>query len=63
MKASLYRGGSKRGWTTWLTAPMHKRVKGIVPTAFDNLNIAVQMEHKLDFWGGFCHSIEEYVQR
>jgi PhoPQ-activated pathogenicity-related protein len=42
---------------------MHKRVKGIVPTAFDNLNIAVQMEHKLDFWGGFCHSIEEYVQR
>ena len=40
-------GGSKRGWTTWLTATMDKRVKGIFPTAFNNFNIAVQVETSL----------------
>ena len=56
-------GGSKRGWTTWLTAAMDKRVKGIVPIAFDNLNIAEQMQHQLSFWGSFSPSIREYVER
>jgi len=56
-------GGSKRGWTTWLTAAMDERVKGIVPIAFDNLNIAEQMKHQLHFWGSFSPSIREYVER
>lgn len=55
-------GGSKRGWTSWLTAAMDDRVEGIVPIAYDTLNLAEQMEHQLDFWGRFSQSIREYVE-
>jgi PhoPQ-activated pathogenicity-related protein len=55
-------GGSKRGWTSWLTAAMDKRVKGIVPIAYDNLNLSKQMPHQIDFWGGYSRSIREYVE-
>lgn len=54
-------GGSKRGWTTWLTAAFDTRVKAIAPIVYDNLNIKDQMEHQLDFWGTYSESIREYV--
>jgi PhoPQ-activated pathogenicity-related protein len=43
-------GGSKRGWTCWLTAAMDKRVTGVVPSTFDNLNVAAN-EPQIEFWG------------
>lgn len=54
-------GGSKRGWTTWLTAAIDERVEGIVPIAYDNLNLADQMRHQIEFWGSYSRSIREYV--
>lgn len=54
-------GGSKRGWTTWLTSAFDSRVKAIAPIAYDNLNIKDQMNHQLDFWGSYSKSIDEYV--
>ncbi len=55
-------GGSKRGWTTWLTAAVDGRVQAIAPLAYDNLNLAKQMEHQLDAWGGFSDEVSDYTQ-
>jgi len=32
-------GGSKRGWTTWLTAAVDSRVRAIIPLVFDAPNL------------------------
>lgn len=55
-------GGSKRGWTTWLTAAVDKRVAGIVPMVYNNLNLSKQMPHQLESWGAYSRSISDYTE-
>ncbi len=45
-------GGSKRGWTTWLTAAADDRVKAIMPMVYDNLNTGPQFEHHFEVYDG-----------
>ena len=44
-------GASKRGWTTDLVAAVDKRVVGIVPIVYDNLNLNEQIPHQKKIWG------------
>lgn len=54
-------GASKRGWTTWLTAVCDRRVKGIAPMVYDNLNIKAQFEHQRELWGDFSPKLSDYT--
>jgi len=55
-------GASKRGWTTWFTGIVDKRVIGIAPMVYDNLNIPAQMEQQLTYYGTYSQQIEDYTQ-
>lgn len=56
-------GGSKRGWTAWLTAPKDPRVVALIPVSYDNLNLPLQMEHQLEIFGDYSSQIHSYTQR
>ncbi|MEX0677865.1 MAG: PhoPQ-activated protein PqaA family protein [Pirellulales bacterium] len=53
-------GGSKRGWTTWLTAAVDDRVRAIMPGVIDLLNLGPQMVHHYSVYGFFSEEIRDY---
>jgi PhoPQ-activated pathogenicity-related protein len=54
-------GGSKRGWTTWMSAAVDKRVIAIAPLVIDVLNLDVSMRHHYGAYGFWAPAIDEYV--
>lgn len=56
-------GGSKRGWTTWLSAVADKRVVGIAPIVIDMLNMVPQSELQLASYGKFSEQVQDYTNR
>ena len=54
-------GASKRGWTTWTTAVVDKRVIGIAPMVIDLLNIIPSFRHHKAVYGFWAPAIDDYV--
>ncbi len=53
-------GGSKRGWTTWLTGAVDKRVVAIVPIVIDVVNVIPSMEHHYAAYGFWAAAVGDY---
>lgn len=54
-------GGSKRGWTTWLTGAVDDRVVGIIPIVIDVLNANESMKHHFAAYGFWAPNVGNYV--
>ena len=55
-------GASKRGWTTWLTAAVDKRVVAIAPIVIDMLNVEESFEHHYRAYGFFAPAVSDYEE-
>lgn len=53
-------GGSKRGWTTWTTAAVDRRVIAIVPFVIDVLNMVPSMQHHYASYGFWAPAVGDY---
>jgi PhoPQ-activated pathogenicity-related protein len=56
-------GASKRGWTTWLTAAVDRRVSAIAPVVIDVLNMRAQMSQQVQSLGGYSVRLTPYSSR
>jgi len=56
-------GGSKRGWTTYLTGAVDARVVAMAPMVFDVLDMKSQMVHQMKVYGAYSEMIHDYTER
>jgi PhoPQ-activated pathogenicity-related protein len=54
-------GGSKRGWTTWTTAAVDRRVTAIIPASIDVLNVGACLVHQYCAYGAWSYAIADYT--
>ena len=55
-------GGSKRGWTTWTTAAVDRRVVAIAPAVIDVLNVEPSFVHHWRAYGLWAPAVTDYVE-
>ena len=56
-------GASKRGWTTWTTAAVDRRVIAIAPEVIDLLNVEPSFVHHWQAYGKWSEAVQDYVDR
>ena len=54
-------GNSKRGWTTWTTAAVDKRVVACIPVVIDLLNVVPSFIHHYEVYGFWAPAVKDYV--
>ena len=55
-------GGSKRGWTTWMTGVTDPRVEAIIPIVIDVVNVKPSMRHHAAAYGFWTLAVGDYVR-
>lgn len=60
VKQFVVAGASKRGWTTWTTAAIDKRVIAIAPIVINMLNIVPSFQHHHESLGFFAPAVGDY---
>lgn len=55
-------GGSKRGWTTWTTAAVDKRVVAAVPIVIDALNVEKSFVYHYRKYGFWATAVGDYFR-
>lgn len=53
-------GASKRGWTTWTTAAVDKRVMAMAPVVMDALHVTHFMHQMWQSYGGWSFALKDY---
>jgi PhoPQ-activated pathogenicity-related protein len=61
IKKFVVAGGSKRGWTTWLTGAADPRVKAIVPIVIDVVNVRPSMMNHYAAYGFWAPAVGNYA--
>lgn len=55
-------GGSKRGWTTWMSGPTDTRIEAIVPIVIDVANCDASLRHHCQVYGFWATAIGNYYE-
>jgi len=63
IKNFVVSGASKRGWTTWTTGAVDKRVVAIIPVVMPILNIVPNMNHHYQAYGGWSFALDDYLKQ
>jgi len=63
IKGFIISGGSKRGWTSWLTGAADPRVVAIAPLVIDTLNMSKQMDYQKESFGDYSEQVKDYTER
>jgi PhoPQ-activated pathogenicity-related protein len=61
IKSFVVAGGSKRGWTTWLTGAADPRVKAIIPVVIDVVNVRPSMMNHYAAYGFWAPAVGNYA--
>ncbi|HEX5218898.1 MAG TPA: PhoPQ-activated pathogenicity-related family protein [Verrucomicrobiae bacterium] len=56
-------GASKRGWTTWTTAIVDRRVVAIIPIVIDMLNLEPSFKHHYQAYGFWAPAVNDYTEQ
>ena len=62
VKQFVVGGGSKRGWTTWMTGVADPRVVAVVPIVIDVVNADPSLRHHAEAYGFWAEAIGNYYQ-
>ena len=62
IKQFVVAGGSKRGWTSWCTAAVDRRVAAVVPIVIDVVNVPKCSRHHVAAYGFYAEAIGDYFR-
>jgi PhoPQ-activated pathogenicity-related protein len=62
IKKFVVAGGSKRGWTTWLTGAVDPRVVAVVPIVIDVLNVRACKINHYSSYGFWAQAVGDYTR-